>query len=810
MRVHELAKELGVPSPDLVKQLTKLDSSIKGPMSVIDEAMVGRLRQAMVRVKAASPKKLVVPQKAPAKSVKLAPPRATAVAKTLKKPAVVEKKVAGPPSRDTSSAAGTVPPRSAAAPVKKPAITPTTKAPAVAPKPVTKTPTPIVPAARPAASAKPTATAPPIAAKSLSAPKPAAPAAPARPAPKVTTAPPTKPAAPAPAVTAKSPKPATVEPVVEAPAPEVAAAPKPLQPLQLSYPISVKDLALKLDVKASDIIKNLMTRRIFAGLNQSLDYAQAAEVSKAFGYDLLPEPTLEERLIKELAPDPKKLVSRAPVVTFMGHVDHGKTSLLDAIRQSKVAEKEAGGITQHIGAYEVVLEKGHVTFLDTPGHEAFTALRARGANVTDIVVLVVAADDGVMPQTLEAMDHAKAADVPIIVAINKIDKPEANPQQIKQQLAGRGLMSEDWGGKTIMVSVSAKTGQGIDELLEMLLLEAELLELKADPTTPALGVVIEAQLSKERGPIATLLIQQGTLHVGDFVIVGALAGKVRALTNDRGHRVKEVRPGSPVEVLGLPGVPKAGDRFMVLTDEKVARQLLEQRQDEQAKRSIIPPKRVTLEDLHQRIAEGALKELRLIVKADVQGSLEAISHSLAKIDTQGVQLNLIHAGVGDISESDVMLAAASDGIVIGFHVGVDPMVQVDAINEGVDIRIYQIIYELVNAIKAAIEGLLEPTTEETFLGRAQIKRLFQISKIGMVAGCLVTKGTIRRDAVIRVIRGKDRLTETKISNLKRVKDDVREVQEGVECGISLEGNLDLQPGDLIEAWELKKVARKLA
>jgi translation initiation factor IF-2 len=583
----------------------------------------------------------------------------------------------------------------------------------------------------------------------------------------------------------------------------------PPKPLMLAFPISVKDLAIKMDARASDLIKHLISKRIFASLSQMLSEADATQVAKEFGFEPTPQPTLEEQVFEGLAPDPAKLVPRAPVVTFMGHVDHGKTSLLDAIRQSKVAEGEAGGITQHIGAYEVVLGKGRVTLLDTPGHEAFTALRARGANITDAVVLVVAADDGVMPQTAEAIDHAKAAGVPIIVAINKMDKPDANPERVKQQLTKHNLVAEDWGGKTIMVPVSAKTRQGIDTLLEMLLLEAEMLELKADPTRPAQGAVIEARQTKDRGPISTLLVQQGTLRVGDLVVVGALAGRVRALTNDRGHRVKEAPPATPVEVLGLPAVPKAGDRFMVVADDKVAREIVEQRRERLAAHAATPPKRVTLDDLHQRIAAGTLKELKLILKADVQGSLEAIVQSVSKLPTEEVKLTLIHTGVGDISESDVMLAAASDAVVIGFHVGMDPVVQVEAVTEGVDVRIFQIIYELVGAITAAIEGLLEPRTEELFLGRAEVKRLFQISKVGIVAGCLVTKGSIRRDALIRVIRGKERIGEAKIANLKRVKDDVREVQDGVECGISLEGRVDLQAGDLLEAWELKKVARKL-
>ncbi|MBI3087778.1 MAG: translation initiation factor IF-2 [Candidatus Omnitrophica bacterium] len=605
-------------------------------------------------------------------------------------------------------------------------------------------------------------------------------------------------------------KPAVVPPKPAAPAAPTAVEAGPPKQLRLAFPISVKDLAFKLEVKSSDLIKHLIGKGVFAALTQMLDQAAATQVAKDFGFELAPQPTLEERLIEELAPDQAKLVLRAPVVTFMGHVDHGKTSLLDAIRQSKIVEREAGGITQHIGAYEVVLDKGRVTLLDTPGHEAFTALRARGANVTDAVVLVVAADDGVMPQTVEAIDHAKAAEVPIVVAINKMDKPGANPEKVKQQLAQYDLLAEDWGGKTIMVPVSAKTREGIDHLLEMLLLEAELLELKADPTKPAQGTVIEARQSKDRGPIATLLVQQGTLRIGDLVVVGPLAGRVRAMTNDRGHRVKEAGPAAPAEVLGLPDVPKAGDRFMVLADEKSARQLVEARQEQASRRLAMPPKRVTLDDLHQRIASGTLRELKLIVKADVQGSLEAISQSLTKLPTAEVQMTLLHLGVGDISESDVMLAAASDAVIIGFHVGVEPAVQVEAVTQGVDIRIFQIIYELVNEITAAIEGLLEPKTEESFLGRAEIKKLFQISKTGIVAGCVVTKGTIRRDALVRVIRGKERLVDTKIAGLRRVKDDVREVQEGVECGISLEGSVDIQPGDLLEAWEVKKIARKLS
>ncbi len=759
MRVHELAKELNLPSKDLIKGLTKLRVPVKGPMSVVDDETVSKIRQAMAALRPGVLKK-------PTVSTPVSKPREMAASPLSRgkpvavKTVVVAKKIAAAP----------------AAPVAKPAAV------AVAPqKPAVATPALASPSRAPSAPVVRPAAAPP------------------QPAAKPHPVPAKKPQPSAPLITAP-------EPV----APPVAVEPRELKPLQVQCPVLVKDLAVKLDVKANVLIKSLIDQGVFASLTQQIDEATVAKVATQFGFALAPQPTLEERIALDLAPDPAKLMPRAPVVTFMGHVDHGKTSLLDAIRKTKVAEGEAGGITQHIGAYEVVLPKGRVTFLDTPGHEAFTALRARGAQITDIVVLVVAADDGVMPQTVEAIDHAKAAEVPIVVAMNKIDKPEADPKKLQQQLTQYGLLSEDWGGKTIMVPVSARSGQGIDTLLDMLLLEAELLELKADPTKPAQGTVIEARLSKERGPLSTLLVQQGTLHMGDQVVIGMMTGRVKAMTNDRGHRVKEVGPGGPVEVLGLSGVPQPGDRFLVMNNEKQVRQLVEQRQDRQSSRVIAPPKRVTLDDLHQRILEGKLKELKLILKADVQGSLEAVAQSLMKIDAQAVKFSILHAGVGDISESDVMLAAASDAVVIGFHVGVEPRVQVEAVTQGVDIRIFQIIYEVVNEIRASIEGLLEPKIEETFLGRAEVKQVFQISKVGQVAGCQVTKGTIRRDALMRLIRGTERIVEGKIATLKRHKDDAREVREGMECGIALAGTVSYQPGDVLEAWEQKKVAQKLA
>jgi len=770
MRVHELAKSLKLSSTDLLSKLKTLKIPAKASTSTLDADAVNRIRKALASV----------PKKPAAK-----PPAAKLA--VVKKAAAVPAKIV---TAKKTTASPIVPAIKAPPAVSKPAASVTSSA--VAPAKV-----------EPARgeSAVTARVAPPS-------PRPTAAVTVAPTAPKVQPAAATQTLVPPKAKPGKAVALAAA-PLPLAPAPVPVSAPKQLQ---LKCPISVKDLAERMDVKANDLIKYLMQQGVFASIVQLLDKPIATKAAQAFNCEILPEPTLEEQLLKAAEPDPAKLVPRGPVVTFMGHVDHGKTSLLDAIREAKVAEKEAGGITQHIGAYEVQLEKGHVTFLDTPGHEAFSALRARGANATDIVVLVVAADDGVMPQTVEAIDHAKAAEVPIVVAMNKMDKPEANPQKLKQQLSQHGLIGEDWGGKTIMVPVSAKTREGIDHLLEMLLLEAELLELKADPTVPARGVVIEAKQTKDRGPVVTLLVQQGTLRVGESIVIGHLLGRVRAMINDRGHRIKEAGPARPVEILGLPEVPKAGDQFLVVADEKLARQLAGQRQEQRVQRAVVHPKRVTLEDIHQQITEGKLKELRLVIKADVQGSMEAIVQSLQKLDTEKeqVQIRILHTGIGDINESDVILSTASDAIIVGFHVGIEPQVQVLAVNEGVDVHIYQIIYELVGAIRAAIEGLLEPVIEETFVGRAEVRKLFQVSKSGQVAGCMVTKGSVRRDCVIRVVRGRERIVETKMANLKRVKDDVREVQEGVECGIFLEGSTTLQVGDLLEAWELKKVARKLS
>ncbi|MBI5872688.1 MAG: translation initiation factor IF-2 [Candidatus Omnitrophica bacterium] len=605
------------------------------------------------------------------------------------------------------------------------------------------------------------------------------------------------------------------EKVTEAKEAEQQAVPaKVLKPLEVIVPITIKDLAIKLQVKSSDLIKYLIIKfKLFANINQSLSEDIVQEILKEYGFEFISPPSLEEVSVKSREKIPEgKLSARSPIVTFMGHVDHGKTSLLDAIRRTKVVESEHGGITQHIGAYEVKVPRGSITFLDTPGHEAFTAMRARGATVTDIVVLVVAADDGVMPQTIEALDHAKAAGVPIIVAMNKIDKPQADLDKLKRQLNELGLIPEDWGGKTITVGVSAKTGAGIDTLLDMILLEAEMLELKSPFDKEARGVVVEAKLSKGRGPVATVLIQTGTLKLGDLVIAGYQSGKIRAMTNDRKQPVQQAGPSQPVEITGLSGVPQAGEKFYVVTDEKKAREIIEKKQEEQRRQRLEPGSKRThlhLEDLYKQIKEGGVRELNIILKADVQGSLEAIEDSLQKIGTSEVKITVMHKGVGLINTSDVVLATASDAIIIGFHVEPDDMSRQMAQKEGIDIRTYRVIYEIVNDMKAALEGMLAPKIKRVFMGRAEVRKVFNLSRSGIVAGSIVKKGKILRSSTVVLVRNGEPVYEGKIAALKRFKDDVREVGEGFECGISLAGFDDVKEGDFIDAFELEQIARKL-
>ncbi|MBA1333906.1 MAG: Translation initiation factor 2 [Firmicutes bacterium] len=577
--------------------------------------------------------------------------------------------------------------------------------------------------------------------------------------------------------------------------------------LEIGESITVKELGELLNVPATELIKKLMNAGIIANLNQSIDSSLASRLAADYGISVVVEkkPSLEEILIGE--EHQGEMVPRSPVITVMGHVDHGKTSLLDKIRKTKVTEQEAGGITQHIGAYKVDINDREIVFLDTPGHEAFTAMRARGAQVTDIAILVVAADDGVMPQTIEAINHAKAANVPLIVAINKIDKANANPDRVKQELADQGLLLEEWGGETIAVPVSAYTGEGIDTLLEMVLLVADMLELKASPERRASGTVIEAKLDKGRGPVATVLIQNGTLSVGDSIVAGVAYGKARAMMDDKGRRLKTAGPSTPVEVLGLSEVPEAGDRFYASPDDKIARQFAEERREILRQSQLKTKQRVSLEDLFNQIQQGHVKELNIIIKADVHGSVEAIKQSLEKLSNDEVRIKAIHGGVGAITETDVMLAAASNAIVIGFNVRPDSNAVQMASHEDVDVRTYRIIYDAINDMEAAIKGMLDPEYREVVVGKAEVRALFKVSSIGTIAGCYVIEGKILRNGSIRLIREGIVVHEGKIDSLKRFKDDVREVLQGYECGIILQNYNDIKEGDIIECYLNEEVPR---
>ncbi len=763
-RVHELAKELKVTSKELIEKLQTLGVDAKSHMGVLTEANIKQAKEAYKP--AAKTKAAATPAKpqtaAPSAPDKLAHPGSIASVRQeflLQRGAAKAAQPApqAPKSRwsgPSTSASST------ASPARRPFVAPP------------KSKSPVVETKKPA--------------KPAFAEKPAAAFG--------------SPAAPTGVSTLEAAPEQTLAP----------AEPRRMKKAEVPALITVKDLASRFSANPSDLIARLIKLGIFANINQSISFEIASKVAQEFGYELEKAKAPQEAAgpVSTPATDKARLKARAPIVTFMGHVDHGKTSLLDAIRKTKVAAGEAGGITQHIGAYQVFLSNGAVTFLDTPGHEAFTAMRARGARVTDVVVLVVAADDGVMPQTIEAIDHAKAAGVTLIVAINKMDLPSANPDRARKTLMEHGLMSEEWGGKTIMMGVSAKTGKGIDELLEMLALESDLLELKADPAAAAKGIVIEAALSKDRGVLATVLVQDGTLRVGDVVIAGPAYCKVRAMTDDRGQRVKEAPPSMPVEILGLPSVPKAGDRFYVVKDERKAKEIMEQMQ-ESARHKAGEPGHITLEQLYQEIKAGKVEELKLIIKSDVQGSVEALRNTLGKIQAKNVGLNIIHSGTGEVSESDVMLAAASDAVVIGFHVGISDTAKEAAEQEKVDVRFYDIIYEAQAAIEKAMEGLLEPELKEIFLGAAEVRQVFKVSKVGTIAGCVVQKGKITRNLPCRVTRAGAKIHEGKIESLKRFKDDAREVLEGFECGIGVSSFDDFLAGDRIEAYEIQKKERKL-
>lgn len=601
-----------------------------------------------------------------------------------------------------------------------------------------------------------------------------------------------------------SPPPAPV--IIEKPLPP-APPPKPkviLPKIQMNELTTIRELSEKISRQPSELLKKLLSMGIIATINQRLDKDTASLMLQEFGYEIEFVSIYKEEEEVEQKEDTLKLKPRAPIVTVMGHVDHGKTTLLDTIRKTSVTEKEFGGITQHIGAYKVKTPKGEIVFLDTPGHEAFTAMRAHGARVTDIVVLVVASDDGVMPQTLEAIDHARAAAVPIIVAINKIDLPRVNPQNIKQQLSQHGLLAEDWGGDVMMVEISARNNVNIDKLLEAILFKAELLALKANPERPGKGIIVEARLDPRRGPVATVLLQSGNLNVGDAFISGVTYGKVRALIDDRGKRLQSAAQSTPVEILGFAGLPLTGDKFAVVKDERFAREVSARRQEMVTEGKFRPIKRVTLDDL----AGGKIKELNVIIKTDVLGSLGAVRDSLDRFDVKDIKLNIIHSGVGSINETDVNLAITSNALVIGFNVRPDTNAEGIAKREGVDIRVYRIIYELLTDIKKALEGLLEPKIVETVVGRAEIKKVYFISKVGNVAGSLIIDGKALRNASIRLLRNSGIVYEGKIASLKRFKEDVKEVEKGYECGILLENYSDIKIGDIIEFYVKEKVTRE--
>jgi len=842
VKVHELARELGLTSKELIERLEAMKVSVRNHMSMLNDETVARVRKGV----AAAPAALSMagtPVSAPAMPEL---PRGTATPvdeEKVKQSAFLQQKygseikavrVIRAPRAEAVPAAP--PPQAPAAP---PAVPPAKQAgkPAAAPRPATaKKPIEGKPEARkPAvtghvpAKDRPAAQAPaPAQAATPAAPpkeKPTVRFADVRKTPRyepgaIETAPsrllvPESAVPPAPVTPVEKPAPA--EPVRSQPAaapstpPPAPAAPVPVRNLEIGGPIQVGELAVRMGVGAGEVIKRLVESGIMAGVNHMIPLEVATRVMAAFNFAPKPPEEVEEQEVAPTLevpteePQEKGRDPRPPVVTVMGHVDHGKTSLLDAIRKTSVAAQEFGGITQHIGAYTVEARGKQITFLDTPGHEAFTALRARGAQVTDIAVLVVAADDGVMPQTVEAINHAKAARVPIIVAINKIDVPQANPDRVKQQLADLGLVPEDWGGDTVTVPVSARQGTGLDTLLEMILLVAELRDLRATPEKPGRGTVIEARLDKGRGPVATVLIQDGTLHVADAVVVGETYGRIRAMSNEAGVRLESAGSSTPAEIIGLSEVPAAGDLLEVVTNERIAKAVAEERRERRRASEQARIRQLSVEEISKETGTATeRKELRLIAKGDVQGSVEALVPALDRITTREVIITILHAAVGNITESDVMLAAASQATIIGFNVRPEPQVRRLAESEGVDVRLYRVIYEVLDDVKQLAGGLLAPQTVEVVLGRAEVRRVFSISRVGTIAGCYVISGRITRGARARIIRDGAVAHEGMIGSLRRFKEDVREVAEGFECGIGLERYGDVKEGDVIEAFAVEE------
>ena len=613
-----------------------------------------------------------------------------------------------------------------------------------------------------------------------------------------------------PAVSFRSFRPMKKKVVLKTPKKTEVTVPKPIKRIiRIAEVIGVGDLAKRMGAKGGELIKKLMDMGVLVNINQLIDADIASLVASEFGYEVEKVSLERQELLERKEDLPEQLKPRPPVVTIMGHVDHGKTMLLDSIRKTNVMGGEAGGITQHIGAYDVELENGHVVFIDTPGHEAFTAMRARGAQVTDVVVLVVAADDGMMPQTKEAIDHARAAKVPIVVAINKIDKPTANPEKVKKDLSEYALVPEQWGGNTLFAEVSAKQKIGIKELLDLILLQAEVLELRANPDKPARGVIIESKLDKGRGPVATLLVQEGTLRAGDAFLAGSHYGRVRAMLNDKGQKIEEARPSIPVEVVGFTDIPGAGETFIVVSEERMAKQISLYRQEKIREKELSKLSKVSLEELYNKIKKGEVKELNVIIKADVQGSIEAVKEALNKLSAEAVKVNILHDAVGGITETDVNLASASNAIIIGFNVRPGPKAQSLSEQEQVDVRTYSIIYDAITDIKNALEGLLEPTYKEHVLGRAQVIQIFNVRKVGTVAGSLVTDGKVVRGSHARLLRDNVVVYDGRIGSLRRFKDDMKDCSQGLECGIGIENFNDIKLGDVIESYEMEEVQSRL-
>jgi len=794
--VYQVAKEFRISSEALVGVLRKLGYDVKTHMNAIDDDVIASARAEFEKEKDAVKIEFAKRLKKAARERAKAPAvgKGTTKGAGKPKPPVEGKKAAEPTKKSAAPVAATPAAKSAAAPAAKP------------------TAAPVAPVAKPAATpARPAAT-------------PAKPAAttPSKPA-RADTAQKRRRGGRRPRVDQK-----TVEETVRRTMAATAGDRRPKrrhrrerpdgtvieqdQKLRIPDFSSVAELAESFEVPANDIIKKCLDIGLMVTINQRLDedtillladeFGEDVEFIKEYGEDILGR---EE----EEAVEGGEELPRAPVVVVMGHVDHGKTLLLDYIRSSNVVAGESGGITQHIGAYEVKIGDKGLTFLDTPGHEAFTAMRARGAQITDIVVLVVAADDGVMPQTLEAIEHARAAGVPVIVALNKMDLPTANMDKVKAELSNHGLVVEEWGGDTVAVETSAKTGEGVDKLLDMILVQAELLELAAVCESPARAVVVEVEKERGRGVVSTVLVQSGTLRVGDPFVVGMVAGKVRALYDERGRNVEEAGPAQPVQISGLSGVPQAGDMLAVVSDDRLAKEISAKRSQQQWERQTRFQHRITLEDLHKQIVEGAVKELRIVIKGDVDGSVGALADALEKLSTEEVKVEVIRKGVGAVTETDVLLAAASDAIIVGFHIGATIKVRELSRREHVEIRLYRVIYEVVEDIKAAMEGMLEPERREVVAGRAEVRETFKVPNRGVIAGCYVLSGMVRRNAKSRVIRDEMVLYEGKIDSLKRFKDDVREVQTGFECGIGMSGFDDLTQGDLIEIYDIEEIARKL-